>query len=117
MNDEEKQTVHTEFSHLVNMPPARLREWLGSEESQGVGMTSDGTKVTDSSQRELVGHHMGERILQIRGKKKADLSDEDFADMRKVIGYIHRHVAQRPNGDITDTRWRKSLMNWGHDPK
>jgi hypothetical protein len=60
---------------------------------------------------------MGERILEIRRKKAAELSDEDFADMRKVIGYIHRHAAQRPKGDITDTRWRKSLMNWGHDPE
>jgi hypothetical protein len=36
--------------------------------------------------------------------------------MRKVVGYINRHLAQRPSGDVTDTRWRHSLMNWGHDP-
>ncbi len=36
--------------------------------------------------------------------------------MRKVIGYVHRHLKQRPEGDIEDSRWRKSLMNWGHDP-
>ena len=36
--------------------------------------------------------------------------------MRKVIGYVLRHTAQRPAGDIEDSRWRKSLMNWGHDP-
>jgi len=36
--------------------------------------------------------------------------------MRKVVGYVHRHMAQRPAGDIEHTRWRKSLMNWGHDP-
>jgi len=33
-----------------------------------------------------------------------------------VIGYVHRHAAQRPNGDVTQTRWRFSLMNWGYDP-
>ncbi len=22
----------------------------------------------------------------------------------------------RPDGDVTGTRWRYSLMNWGHDP-
>jgi hypothetical protein len=37
--------------------------------------------------------------------------------MAKVVGYVHRHLAQRPDGDITDTHWRYSLMNWGHDPK
>jgi hypothetical protein len=34
--------------------------------------------------------------------------------MRKVVGYLHR--AQRPSGDVRETRWRYSLMNWGHDP-
>jgi hypothetical protein len=36
--------------------------------------------------------------------------------MRKVVGYIHRHTAQRPAGDVSQTRWRYALMNWGHDP-
>jgi hypothetical protein len=36
--------------------------------------------------------------------------------MNKVVGYINRHLAQRPRGDIEDTKWRYSLMNWGHDP-
>jgi hypothetical protein len=117
LSPDEKNTIHAEFSHLVNMPPARLRQWLESDESRSVGMTSGGDKVTDSSQSESVGHHMGERILAVRAKKRGDLSEQDFADMRKVVGYIHRHSAQRPHGDITDTRWRKSLMNWGHDPK
>ncbi|WP_405725028.1 DUF3140 domain-containing protein [Streptomyces sp. NBC_00028] len=27
-----------------------------------------------------------------------------------------RHLAQRPSGDVADTTWRHSLMNWGHDP-
>lgn len=36
--------------------------------------------------------------------------------MRKVVGYVRRHLAQRPSGDVEDTRWRYSLMNWGHDP-
>ena len=41
----------------------------------------------------------------------------DAAHMRTVVGYIHRHLAQRPSGDVTDSRWRYSLMNWGHDPE
>ena len=37
--------------------------------------------------------------------------------MRKVAGYVKRHQAQRPkHEDIEDSRWRYSLMNWGHDP-
>lgn len=25
-----------------------------------------------------------------------------------VVGYIHRHLAQRPDGDVTETTWRYS---------
>ena len=113
---DDRREIAAEFTRLVNMPPAKLKKWLASEDSRSVGMTHEGEKVTGPSQPEAVGHHMGERILEIRAAKHADLSDEDYADMRKVVGYIHRHSAQRPKGDITGTRWRKSLMNWGHDP-
>ena len=36
--------------------------------------------------------------------------------MRKVVGYVNRHTKQRPDGDVSETSWRYSLMNWGHDP-
>ena len=38
--------------------------------------------------------------------------------MVKVVGYVHRHLAQGPqnNADVQESRWRYSLMNWGHDP-
>ena len=44
------------------------------------------------------------------------LTADDYRHMRKVVGYVHRHLAQRPRGDVTRTRWRYSLLNWGHDP-
>jgi hypothetical protein len=37
--------------------------------------------------------------------------------MRKVVGYVHRHLKQ--GGEARkdpDSPWRMSLMNWGHDP-
>ena len=37
--------------------------------------------------------------------------------MRKVVGYVHRHLAQGdPEQNKEDFKWRYSLMNWGHDP-
>ena len=57
-----------------------------------------------------------EEIVEILETKKSDLTDDDAAHMRKVVSYVHRHQAQEPDGDVTDTRWRYSLMNWGHDP-
>ncbi len=54
--------------------------------------------------------------MEIRRTKKADLTDDDWDWMAKVVGYINRHTAQRPSGDVAASDWRYSLMNWGHDP-
>jgi hypothetical protein len=106
--DERAATVR-DFRAAVNMTPAALEKWLATGESRAVGIThGEGT--------ESVGHHSGRRIVELLRKKDAELSDSDLAHMRKVVGYVHRHLAQRPGGDVRHTRWRWSLMNWGHDP-
>ncbi|MFH8791983.1 DUF3140 domain-containing protein [Streptomyces sp. NPDC017941] len=106
-SDKERRDTVDEFGDAVNMTPARLKKWLATDESKSVGQSDGG---------ESVGHASGRRIVELLEKKKADLTDDDIAHMRKVVGYVHRHVKQRPSGDITETRWRYSLMNWGHDP-
>ncbi|BBH67014.1 DNA-binding protein [Actinoplanes sp. OR16] len=101
--------VHAEFREAVNMTAAELRDWLTSDESKEVGQKSSGSA-------ESVGHDSGRKIVTILGKKKSELTGGDEEHMRKVVGYVHRHLAQRPDGDVSGTRWRHSLMNWGHDP-
>jgi hypothetical protein len=32
------------------------------------------------------------------------------------MSYVHRHQAQEHSGDVEDSTWLYSLMNWGHDP-
>ncbi|MYW41900.1 DUF3140 domain-containing protein [Streptomyces sp. SID161] len=105
--DEDRETWET-FRELVNMTPSALREWLGTADSRAAGQHRDGGEST--------GHASGRAIVEILGKNKGDLSDADYAHMRKVNGYVRRHLAQRPAGEVRDTRWRHSLMNWGHDP-
>lgn len=105
---EDHDEIRKAFREAVNMPPARLERWLDTQESKSVGYSPNGG--------ESVGHRSGHRIIEIRRKKKADLTDDDYAHMRKVVGYVSRHMAQRPDGDIEETPWRYSLMNWGHDP-
>ena len=112
---EDRETARA-FHDVVNMTPSALRKWLDTADSQSVGMTHEGERVTHEGDEESVGHEMGRRILDLQAKKAADLDADDYAAMRKVVGYVHRHGKQRPAGDVTDTRWRKSLMNWGHDP-
>ena len=107
--------ARSEFSSAVNMTASELRRWLDTEESKSVGAAGGGTKSAPGG-KESKGHESGRMIVDILGKKKADLGDDDVAEMRRVAGYVKRHLAQRPKGDVTETRWRYSLMNWGHDP-
>lgn len=100
--------VRREFDEAVNMSAAELRDWLNTEDSRKVGFKRAG-------ESESVGHASGRRIVGLLGKKKDDLTADDYAHMRKVIGYVRRHGAQRPE-NIYTSRWRYSLMNWGHDP-
>jgi len=92
------------------MAPAELEKWLKSEESRKVGY-----KGKDGSASESVGHASGRRIARILKTNTVDLTDDDYAHMRKVVGYVKRHSAQEPENIVT-SRWRYSLMNWGHDP-
>ena len=98
-----------DFRAVVNMTPAALEKWLATGESRAVG-------VAPGEDTESVAHHPGRRIVELLRKNDSDLSDADVADMRQVVGNVHRHLAQRPGGDVRHTRWRWSLMNWGHDP-
>ncbi|MER8016899.1 DUF3140 domain-containing protein [Streptomyces griseoluteus] len=106
--DDRKSTIAA-FNEAVNMTPAELEKWLGTDESTGSGQHS-------GADGESVGHASGRRIVDLLRTRRSDLSDDDLAHMRKVVGYVHRHVEQRPDGDVSDTKWRHSLMNWGHDP-
>jgi len=73
--------------------------------------------MTRHGETESVGRQSARRIIAILKTCAADLTESDYIHMRKVIGYVKRHGAQRPAGDVTHTRWRYSLMNWGHDPQ
>ena len=106
--DDVRIAIRKEYRDAVNMSPSDLRRWLETDESKSVGSSPDGG--------ESIGHRSGRRILEIAEKHVDELDDADHDHMREVVGYVHRHLAQRPDGDVTDTRWRHSLMNWGHDP-
>lgn len=106
----DKDETAKAFDEAVNMTPAALAKWLETPESQEVGWK-------DSEGEESVGHKSGERIVEVLHKKKADRDDDDFKHMSKVVAYIRRHSAQGgPAEDKEHSRWRYSLMNWGHDP-
>lgn len=106
----DRDKVSANFDAVVNMTATELQQWLGTDESLSVGW-----KGADGAAKESVGHASGRRIVAILRTKKSELTAADYAHMRKVIGFVRRHAAQRPE-NIYTSRWRYSLMNWGHDP-
>jgi hypothetical protein len=100
--------VLRDFRGAVNMSAAELEDWLGTDQSHGVGWRRPGAD-------ESVGHASGRRIVEILGTPEPELEDEDYRHMRRVVGFVRRHRAQEPANPVT-SRWRYSLMNWGCDP-
>jgi Protein of unknown function (DUF3140) len=106
---DDRQQIIEEFDEAVNMTPKELEEWLQTEESKSVGQSADGGG-------ESKGHESGRRIVEIKRRNKSDYTDDDVEHMKKVNGYVKRHLVQGPDKDPEDSKWRYSLMNWGHDP-
>lgn len=105
---DDRQEIVSDFDSLVNMTPKELERWLGTDESKNAGQADSGGETR--------GHESGRRIVALLRKNGSEYTEDDVAHMKRVRGYINRHLAQQPSGDITDTTWRYSLMNWGHDP-
>ena len=90
----DRQQIVEEFDEAVNMTRKELEDWLQTDESRSVGQSDGGG--------ESKGHESGRKIVEILGKNKSDYTDDD--------------VDQQPSGDVEDSTWRYSLLNWGHDP-
>ena len=105
-----RETIWREWRELVNMTAVEMEDWLSTDESRSVGARS-------APEAESTGHRAGRRIVAIERTRKPDLDDDDWDEMATVVGYIRRHLAQGgPARDIATSRWRYSLINWGHDP-
>jgi hypothetical protein len=106
----DRHRVRAEFDAAVNMSADELRLWLETKESRSVGW-----RGAQGLLQESVGHASGRWIADILSSDSDDLTDEDYAQMRRAVGFIRRHLAQEPV-NVATSRWRYSLMNWGHDP-
>ncbi len=105
----DREAVQRAFYEAVNMAPEELEAWLETPESRRVGFKPGGG--------ESIGHASGRRIVTLLRSQKDALSYDDYRHMRKVHGYVQRHLAQEPaKEDVETSKWRYSLMNWGHDP-
>lgn len=100
---DDAETIRAGFRETVygtREPTDRLE----TDESQAVGQKDGDAEST--------GHRYGRRIVDLLGTKGGDLVEDDLDAMRKVTDYVHRHLAQRPSGDVEHSRWRYSLVSW-----
>ena len=108
---DDPETIHQDFKDAVNMTASALETFLETDESRSVGQKKDGGEAT--------GHKEGRLIVELLRKKKSELTEDDYAHMKKVVGYVARHLKQggpKNKDEVKDSPWRLSLMNWGHDP-
>lgn len=108
---DDHEQLYRAFHDAVNMGAAEIEEWLETDESRKVGFKKPGAT-------ESVGHASGRRIVAILRTPRDELDGSDYAHMRKVVGFVARHRGQGPHDEwkVPVSRWRYSLMNWGHDP-
>ena len=101
----DQEQIVSEFEDVVNMSAGELEDWLETKESKSVGQKENG---------ESKGHKSGRRIVEILEKNESDYTDDDLDHMKKVHAYVKRHRAQEPGGDLEDTNWRYSLINFSN---
>ena len=95
-----------EFHELVNMTSRKLQDWLWTD--------SAGEEAEAAP--EDTGHELGEHVVHILGKRRADLTDADLATMERVVQQVRRERGDDPEPTAGDAHWRHKLMSVGHDP-
>jgi hypothetical protein len=95
-----------DFHRVVNMTSRELQDWLLVEAAGEVA----------ESEPEHAGPELGNRVLQILRKRRADLTPDDVQIMEEVVDRVmsERDVDLEPTAG--DAAWRRKLMDMGHDP-
>lgn len=88
------------FHQVVNMTSEELRAWL----------------LTESSGSGRGRPELGEQVIELLRKRKAELTERDADVMEQVVDFVLTQEAEGPAGAGSDDEWRRSLMTVGHDP-
>lgn len=95
-----------EFHRVVNMTSRELREWL-SVDAAG----EHAEELPDKS-----GRPTGRRVLDVLGKRRTDLTEDDVQVMRRVCDIVRSQRPPELDPRAGGDEWRRSLMSIGHDP-
>ncbi|MDQ4054667.1 MAG: DUF3140 domain-containing protein [Actinomycetota bacterium] len=88
------------------MTSRELRDWLTVQ-----GADEETEEVPDRA-----GSHLGHRVLEILGKRRADLTTDDVDVMTQVVDRVRSQRREDLEPTAGEAPWRRRLMNVGHDP-
>ena len=100
MANDDREQVIDEFYDSVNMTRKELEEWLRTDASKSVGQAEGESK----------GHESGRRIVKLLEKNKSYLTHDVVDYMKRVNGYVKRHLGQGPKSDVENSKWRYPFM-------
>lgn len=103
---QERDDLWDQFHAVVNMTSRELEEWL---------MTRSAGEESEALP-DQAGTQNGRRVLGILGKRRADLTDDDFRIMRKVLDTVSSARGADMESTAGQANWRHRLMTLGHDP-
>ncbi|WP_203454230.1 DUF3140 domain-containing protein [Jiangella aurantiaca] len=102
----EVEEIWDRFHQVVNMTSRELTDWVG------VQPELDGPLPGDEPAAPL-----GTAVIEILGKRRVDLTDEDLDAMARVIEVVESETDGLTQDEIlADERRRHRLMTVGHDP-
>lgn len=100
------EELWAEFHRVVNMTSRELSDWLRTRSA-----TEEGEELPDQA-----GTPTGRHVLDVLGKRKADLTADDERVMRAVVDRVRNERRDDLEPTAGEAHWRHRLMSVGHDP-
>jgi hypothetical protein len=95
-----------EFHTVVNMTSRELEDWLRTRSAD----------EDDEALPDQAGTPTGRHVVQILGKRRVDLTEDDARVMRRVVERVRSQRRDDLEPTAGDAAWRYKLMSLGHDP-
>jgi len=93
------------FHRVVNMTSRELQEWLMVE---GAGEQTEALP-------DQAGSGLGRRVVEILGKRRGDLTDDDARVMQSVVDRVVARRGEELDRPVVDDAERRRLRDIGHD--
>ena len=106
MSAEVDDELWQEFHTVVNMTSRELEDWLRTRSAD-----EDDEALPDEA-----GTPTGRHVVQILGKRRVDLTEDDARVMRRVVERVREQRRDDLEPTAGDAAWRHKLMSLGHDP-